>query len=50
MVLMKENIESMQAIHNMSKLVNKQAKHFGMAGNKDKRGVTFQYISISHAK
>jgi tRNA pseudouridine13 synthase len=49
-VMMKENIESMQAIHNMSRLIKKQAKNFGIAGNKDKRGVTFQFVTISHAK
>lgn len=47
-VLFKENIESMQAIHNLSKLVKKQPKYFGIAGNKDKRGITCQFVTITH--
>ena len=39
LVMMKENIESMQAVHNISKLVKKMPKYFGVAGNKDKRGI-----------
>ncbi|CAI2361379.1 unnamed protein product [Moneuplotes crassus] len=46
-VMYKESIESMQAIFNFSKLVKKQAKYFGIAGNKDKRGITFQNVTIS---
>ena len=47
LVMMKENIESMQAIHNISKLVKKQPRYFGVAGNKDKRGITFQFLTIT---
>ena len=47
-VMMKENIESMQALHNISKLVKKQPKFFGIAGNKDKRGITCQYVTVTH--
>lgn len=50
LVMMKENIESMQAVHNISKLVKKQAKYFGIAGNKDKRGITAQFVTISYGK
>lgn len=49
-VMFKESIESMQAIFNFSKLVKKQAKYFGIAGNKDKRGITFQNVTISYGK
>ena len=50
LVMMKESIESMQAIYNFSKLVKKQPKYFGIAGNKDKRGITFQYVTITYGK
>jgi tRNA(Glu) U13 pseudouridine synthase TruD len=38
--MMKENVESMQAIHHLAKFAKKSAKYFGIAGNKDKRGIT----------
>lgn len=49
-VMKKEQIESMQAVHNVSKLVFKAAKFFGVAGNKDKRGITYQFMTISFGK
>jgi tRNA(Glu) U13 pseudouridine synthase TruD len=49
-VMMKEQVESMQAVHNVSKLIFKAAKFFGIAGNKDKRGITFQFMTISYGK
>lgn len=47
--MMKTNLESMQAIHNIAICAKKQAKYFGIAGNKDKRGITFQKVSITYA-
>jgi len=49
-IMMKESVESMQAIYNISKLVKKQPKYFGIAGNKDKRGITFQNVTITYGK
>lgn len=43
----KINYESMQAVHYISKRVNKRPKYFGMSGNKDKRGITTQRITLS---
>ena len=39
-VIQKTNIDTMQAIHYIAKRVKKYGKHFQIAGNKDKRGVT----------
>jgi len=47
MALQKTNFESMQAIHYISKRIKKQVKHFALCGNKDKRGVTTQRITLS---
>ena len=41
------NFETMQAIHYISKRVKKMPKYFGICGNKDKRGITTQRITIS---
>ena len=38
--VMKTNVETMQAVHHISKKCKKYAKQFGIAGNKDKRGIT----------
>ena len=45
--LQKTNFESMQAVHYISKRVKKHVKYFGICGNKDKRGITTQRITIS---
>lgn len=37
----------MQAIHYISKRIKKQIKHFAICGNKDKRGITTQRITIN---
>jgi hypothetical protein len=38
--MQKTNYESVQALHFISKRTKKQIKQFGIAGNKDKRGIT----------
>jgi tRNA(Glu) U13 pseudouridine synthase TruD len=38
--LFKSNMETMQAIHYIAKRLRKVPRQFGIAGNKDKRGVT----------
>lgn len=45
--MQKTNFETMQAIHYISKRVRKMPKYFGICGNKDKRGITTQRITIS---
>ena len=45
--LQKTNIESIQAIHYISKRTKKKMPQFGIAGNKDKRGITTQRVTIS---
>jgi len=45
-VLRKENMESMQAIHYIAKRLKKMPKAFSFAGNKDKRGITTQNVTI----
>jgi tRNA pseudouridine13 synthase len=45
-VVRKENLESMQAIHYISKRLKKMPKYFSFAGNKDKRGITTQKVTI----
>jgi len=39
-IMQKQNIDTMQAIHFIAKRIKKQAKHFSICGNKDKRGIT----------
>ena len=39
-VIQKTNIDTMQAIHYIAKKIKKYGKHFQIAGNKDKRGIT----------
>lgn len=46
-VVQKTNYESMQAVHYISKRVNKRPKYFAISGNKDKRGITTQRVSLS---
>jgi tRNA pseudouridine13 synthase len=41
-VIQKTNVDTMQAIHYIAKRIKKYGKHFQIAGNKDKRGVTTQ--------
>ena len=48
--LVKSNIESMQAIHHLAKLTKKHVKYFGIAGNKDKRGITLQEVTLFAGK
>ena len=45
-VVRKENTESMQAIHYIAKRLKKMPKYFSFAGNKDKRGITTQKVTI----
>lgn len=46
-VVQKTNYESMQAVHYISKRTNKRPKYFAICGNKDKRGITTQRVSLS---
>jgi len=46
-VVQKTNYESMQAVHYISKRINKKPKYFAICGNKDKRGITTQRVSLS---
>jgi tRNA pseudouridine13 synthase len=45
-VIQKTNVDTMQAIHYIAKKVKKYGKHFQIAGNKDKRGITTQRATI----
>ena len=45
--VMKTNVETMQAVHYIAKKTKKFAKQFGIAGNKDKRGITTQLVTIN---
>jgi tRNA pseudouridine13 synthase len=45
-VIQKTNVDTMQAIHYIAKRVKKYGKHFQIAGNKDKRGITTQRATI----
>lgn len=45
-VLFKTNVESMQAISYIAKRLRKVPKQFQIAGNKDKRGITTQRVTI----
>jgi len=47
MALQKTNVESVQTIHYLSKRIKKMAKHFNICGNKDKRGITTQTITLT---
>ena len=38
----------MQAVHYIAKQVKKYGKHFQIAGNKDKRGVTTQRATLDY--
>jgi len=44
--LRKQNMTTLQAINKLSKMLHISRKRIGYAGNKDKRAVTEQYISI----
>ena len=46
-VVQKTNVESGVAIHYIAKRVKKMPKQFQIAGNKDKRGITSQRITIN---
>jgi tRNA(Glu) U13 pseudouridine synthase TruD len=46
--MMKENMESMQAVTQVAKALGKAGKNVGIAGNKDKRGITTQLVSVSY--
>jgi len=45
-ILCKENKESFEMLNVMARLLNIQVKHIGVAGTKDKRGVTSQQITV----
>ena len=45
----KTNMDSMQAVHYIAKRVRKVARQFQIAGNKDKRGTTTQWMTIQRA-
>jgi tRNA pseudouridine13 synthase len=45
-VIQKTNVDTMQAIHYIAKKIKKYGKHFQIAGNKDKRGITTQRATI----
>ena len=51
-VLWKTNIDTMKAVKQLSKMIGARPKYFGVAGNKDKRGITSQRVScfFSHMK
>jgi len=44
--LRKQNMTTLQAINKLSKMLHISRKRIGYAGNKDKRAITEQYISI----
>lgn len=48
-VIQKMNVDTMQAIHYIAKQIKKYGKHFSIAGNKDKRGVTTQRATVLRA-
>ncbi len=43
----KHNMTTLQAVHELSKILHISRKRFGYAGNKDKRATTTQYMSIN---
>ncbi len=43
----KHNMTTLEAIHELSKILHISRKRFGYAGNKDKRAITTQYMSIN---
>ncbi|CDW87747.1 trna pseudouridine synthase [Stylonychia lemnae] len=45
-VVQKTNVDTMQAVHYIAKKLKKFGKSFQVAGNKDKRGITTQRITI----
>jgi tRNA pseudouridine13 synthase len=45
--VMKQNFETAQAVHYISKRLKKQMKFIAICGNKDKRGITTQRMTIS---
>ncbi|KAJ2351760.1 multisubstrate pseudouridine synthase 7, partial [Coemansia sp. RSA 2618] len=52
-VMQKENQDSMDALHQLARTLKCNARVFGMAGTKDKRGITVQRCSafrIAHAR
>jgi len=45
-VIQKTNVDTMQAVHYIAKRIKKYGKHFQIAGNKDKRGITTQRATV----
>ena len=45
-VIYKENVESMHAVHYIARRIRKTPKQINIAGNKDKRGITSQRATI----
>ncbi len=43
----KHNMTTLEAVYELSKILHVSRKRFGYAGNKDKRAVTTQYMSIN---
>jgi tRNA pseudouridine13 synthase len=48
-VIYKENVESMTAVNYVARRIRKVPKQMGIAGNKDKRGITTQRCTILRA-
>ena len=47
--LHKTNVDTMQAVHYVAKRIRKMPRQFQIAGNKDKRGTTTQWVTIHRA-
>lgn len=49
-LMRKYNMTTLEAIHELSNVLHISPKRFGYAGNKDKRAITEQYVSVSDLK
>jgi tRNA pseudouridine13 synthase len=49
-ILEKKNYNTLDAIKKLAKTLNLKEKNFGYAGNKDKKAITQQYVSILNLK
>ena len=43
--MLKTNVDTLEALSQLAKFLSRRARSFGIAGNKDKRGITSQRVT-----
>jgi tRNA(Glu) U13 pseudouridine synthase TruD len=47
--MLKTNVDSFDALTTVARCFSKKPKNLGIAGNKDKRGITIQRVTVPNA-